>query len=392
MLTGKAIICLSAVDWSGAIWARPQQLMSRFAQTNPVLYVDPPITYLSPLKNPALWRRISAVRREPRPAGDNVLVWTPPVFLPFGSRCRAINRINQRLLAGQLRPVLARLGFNRPVLWTYLPQTADLLDRLPADLLCYDCVDEHAAFPGFSPSIVQAMEDELLRKADVVFASAGTLYEAKKAMAPSIRLLPNAADVEHFRPERTADLPCPPELAGMEGPVLGFVGGVHEWVDLDLIRSVAQMRPDWNFVFIGPVSTATDRLQALPNVRFLGSRPYREVPAYVKHFTVGLIPFKINELTHKVNPVKLYEYLAAGKPVVATPLPELKSFADITYLAANPEGFRATVEQALREDGPELRQRRFRAAEANSWDSRCREMVGYLAAALESRTVREKPL
>lgn len=390
MLDGKTIVCLSAVDWSGAIWARPQQLMSRFARMNRVLYVEPPVTFLSPLKNRALWRRFGAARRGPRPAADNIFVWTPPVFLPFGSRYRAVNRINQRLLARSLRRVLAGLGMERPLLWTYLPNTADLLGHLPAELLCYDCVDEHAEFTGFSRAVVRAMEDELLAKADVVFASARTLYEAKKAKASSIHLLPNAADVEPFRRATAEELPCPPEMAEMTGPVLGFVGGVHDWLDLALLRAVAAAKPEWNFVFIGPVNTDTAPLAALPNVRFLGSRPYREVPAYVRQFTVALIPFKINELTVNVNPVKLYEYLAAGKPVVATPLPELAPFAGIIYRAGDPESFRAAVEKAIAEDGPERRERRFTAAAANSWDGRCREMADYLAAALAGRAAGER--
>lgn len=390
MFEGKPIVCLSAVDWDGAIWARPQQLMSRFGRTNPVLYVEPPVTFLSPLKNPALWRKLGAWRKRPRPADGLVSVCSPPVFLPFGSRYRPLNRINQWLLGRYLRRLLAELGFDRPVLWTYLPNTIDLLGRLPAELLCYDCVDEHAEFTGFSRTVVRTMEDGLLQKADVVFASARTLYEAKKEMALSIHLLPNAADVEHFRRAVTDDLPCPPELAGLDGPVLGFVGGLGDWLDLVLLQTVARQKPDWHFVFIGPADTDTAALRSLPNVRLLGSRPYRDLPAYLKYFSVGLIPFKLNELTAKVNPIKLYEYLAAGKPVVATPLPELKPFAGIVYLAGSPDAFRAAVERALREDGPERQRERWQAAAVNSWDGRYREMAGCLNAALEKRALRER--
>ncbi len=365
------IVCLSAVDWDG-LWARPQQLMARFARDGRVLYIEPPVTLLSPLKNPALWARWGWWRQGPRAVAANLWVAAPPVLLPFGSRYRWINRINQWLLGIYLRRVVRRLDLRDPVLWTYLPNTADLPELPGQSLLCYDCVDEHSEFSGFSREMVLAMERDLLRRADVSFASARYLYETKREYARRMYLVPNAGEVEHYRAAAAGKLPRPADLSDIKGIIIGFIGGVHDWIDLATVRFLAETHPEWDVVMVGPAHTAVG--SPLPNLHFLGMKPYAQLPAYLQYFAVGLIPFKISALTRNVNPVKLYEYLAAGKPVVASPLPELLPFGEMVYLAANREEFLGAVVQALREDSPERRQQRLEAAAKHSWEARYREM------------------
>lgn len=372
MLKGENILCLAAADWEG-MWARAQQFMSIFAQGgNRVIYVDPPVTFLSPLKNPALrgtardlWQR----------KGENICVYSPPVILPFGNMYRAINRVNQRIIAGGLKRIYRELEFEPTICWTYLPNTVDL--SLPAGItLVYDCADEHTAFPGLiNKETVLQMEKELFARADASLASAGELCRSKKEFAPGIKLVPNGADMEHFSSAMNSNLAVPPELENLTRPVIGYIGAVSEWFDQGMLAAAARAHPEWSFVLIGPVDTDVSLLNSLPNVRLLGRRAYAALPAYLKCFEAAVIPFKINNLTTGVNPVKLYEYLAAGRPVVSSDLPEVRAFRPYAAIAGNAEEFVTRLEEELASDSPGKKAERIEIAGQHSWKARAETAV-----------------
>ncbi|MBM7866650.1 glycosyltransferase [Heliobacterium gestii] len=379
-MTGVDIVCIGAAEWHG-IWARAQQLMVRLANRgHRVLYVDPPITYLAPLKNRDLlntrWQ--SAGRLE---AVDPGRIWRlePPVFLPFHGMRRMINRINQRRLAGTLRRTLQQLGWDQPVLWTYLPGSCDLLSAgIDWRYLVYDCVDDHAAFTGLiDPAVMVAMENDLARRCDAVFASAAALQEKMRLVRPDVTLVANAADVEHFSQAATArpDDKDPADLPAGFRHTIGFVGGIGDWIDTDKLAEAARAHGDWALALIGPVETDVSALQALPNVFFLGRKPYSVLPDYVRRFDVCLSPFRLNELTMSVNPVKVYEYLAAGKPVVSTALPEVLPFSPVVTVCQPTDSFTGCIEAALAEDSPEKRAERMDLARRHSWDARLTAML-----------------
>jgi glycosyltransferase involved in cell wall biosynthesis len=366
-LKNETIICLAAAGWDG-MWARAQQLMSIFAgQGNRVLYVDPPITWLSPLKNPSLRQgKYDSLRR----VEENIWVYSPPVTVPFGNIYRMVNRFNQRRLSSSLKKVCRTLGWQPTIYWTYLPNTVDL--PVPEEpLLLYDCADEHTAFPGLiKKETVAGMERELFAKAGVALTSAGELWQKKKAQAPGLLLAPNGADVLHFQQALKPELMVPPELASLPRPVLGYVGAVSNWLDQRLLADAAGARPHWSWVLIGPVDTDVAPLKSLPNVHLLGRKNYSELPAYLKGMDVALIPFAINELTRGVNPVKLYEYLAAGKPVVSADLPEVRPFQPLVAVYQNQGEFMDRLEEALAGDAGDKIAARVRLAEDNSWFAR----------------------
>ncbi len=366
MLRGESIICLAAADWEG-MWARAQQFMSIFArQGNRIIYVNPPVTCLSPFKNPALRGRD---RDCLRPASENIDIYTPPVILPFGGMYRAVNRVNQRIIAAGLKRACRQLNFKPTIIWTYLPNTVDL--SLPENTtLVYDCADEHTAFPGLiNKKTVAGMEAELFKRAAVSLASARELYRNKKDLAPRLAVIPNGADVEHFSQARRTGL-APREIRELPRPVIGYIGAVSSWFDQDMMRAAALAHPDWSLVLIGPVDTDTAGLKELPNVRLLGHRSYSDLPAYLSSFDAAVIPFKINELTLGVNPVKLYEYLAAGKPVVSSDLPEVRPFRPLAAIAGDPGEFVRKIEEELSADSAEKAVARARAAALNSWEAR----------------------
>ena len=359
-------MCLAAARYHG-MWARAQQFMTRLARQNRVLFVEPPVTFLAPLKQRENLAFLTAGRER---VSGNLAVFRPPAQWPFGSLRRGINRINMRLLARRIGAELARAGWKPTLLWTYLPGSVDLVDHFSCPVL-YDCADEHTAFPGLlDPRLVAALETALLKRADVALASAGELYRARLPLREDLLLVPNAADVGHFGRALDPGLPLPAELAGPGGPVVGYVGAVSPWLDLDLLGALADACPEFRVVLVGPVDCDVARLAARPNVLILGHRPYRDLPAYLKAFAVAVIPFRLNGLTRAVNPVKLYEYLAAGAPVVATDLPEVRPFVPAVAVGPNAPEFVALVRAAVAR-GPEAgREARLALARANSWEER----------------------
>ena len=377
MMRGRDIVCISSLDWD-AHWTSKQQIMHRLAQTNRVLYVEEPVTALAPLKVPSRWSRWKAVAPKLRKAQSGLWVLTPPPLSPFGNMYPWINKANQRLLAGYVNWALREIGMERPILWTYLPGSCDLLDYVRPAAVVYHCVDEHSAFPGFiRPLVVKKYDDELTRRADLVLTSAENLLLSRKDLNPHIQRIRHAADVGLFATALDPALAIPADIASLPQPRIGVVGVHDERLDTAALEALSAADPEWQIVLVGPVvhgDVDEERLRALPNVHFLGGKTVAELPAYLKALDVALIPYKLNELTRNIFPLKLYEYLAAGLPVVAAALPELAPHSDSLSLASGPEEYPALVKAALAADSPAARAARSAAVAGETWEKRVDEM------------------
>lgn len=366
MLAGQTIVLFSAVPWSG-LYARPQQLTTRFAQLGArVLFVEPAGSILSPLKN-NLRPNSQALKQ----ISQNIAVLTPPLIIPGGYALRLINRINQRWLWQVILRATRRLGWDPTMVWTHLPNTADLPMH---GTTVYDCVDDHAAFSALSPlwrrEVVIALENALLARATAVFASSEFLLERCRTLRPETQFIGNGVAVEHFLPAASG----PTGSLGLPSPVIGFYGGIGPWLDVELVVEVAALRPDYNFVLIGPVENGL-RLPAIPkNVHLLGFLPYVELPPLLADFDVALIPFRRNEITQSVNPLKLYEYFAAGKPVIVADIPELTRWKPLVYAASTPLEWVSQIDAALTEPAG-LKLTRQQVARDNSWDVKVHTIV-----------------
>lgn len=374
---GRDIVCIGPVDWE-PIWNRSQQLMYRMPQTNRILYMEPPATLLSVFKDRSLLYKWSLWMKGVRSAAKNIYLYSPPVILPFGNIFPWINRLNQRWTSFFVKRIQRRLGFNKPIVWTYLPGSLELAKGLDSSFLVYDCVDEHSEFTGLiSKEAVLKMEKELLSFSDIVFTSAPGLYQSKKEYARNIHLVPNAADIRLFGQAELEETIIPDDVSGLSHPLLGFVGVIHHWIDLDLIAYLAVQRPEWTIVLIGPVGAGVniDSYKVIPNVIFLGHRDKEELPGYLKAFDVCLNTFINNELTQSVNPLKLYEYLAAGRPVVSVDMPGVAEFAGVIEIAGDYDSFLAAVERVLESESPDKKQQRLMVAQEHSWENRLDRMM-----------------
>jgi GT2 family glycosyltransferase/glycosyltransferase involved in cell wall biosynthesis len=237
--------------------------------------------------------------------------------------------------------------------------------------IVYDCMDTHKGFSTNSPQMLE-QEDELTLKSDLVLATSSLLFSEKSRQNPNCLRLPNGADFDHFH---FPPIELPPGLKLPGRPLIGYYGAIADWFDTGQVSSLALARPDWDFVLIGSTLFADlSPIKSLANVKLLGEIPYADLPQFLHAFDVAIIPFKQMPLTQATNPVKLFEYLSAGKPTVATDLSELHAYQDYIYLASTPQEWVDAIEACLAEDFPQLVQKRTDFARQNTWQRRFEQL------------------
>ena len=383
-LAGRDIVCLGFGEWDAELWTNQQHLMARLAQRNRVLFLES-----LGLRQPRLagrdLRRM-ARRVERAAAGlravDGLHVLSPLV-IPIHGRPR-IRTLNAKLLRAQVGRAARGLGFERPLLWSYVPQADWLVETLRPSTIVYHCVDDIAAQKGVAAAAFREAEAHFAAQADLVLASAPALATRMRTLNDRVFYAPNVADTARFA-TALEDGPTDSAIAALPRPRIVFTGAVVATkLDLELLEGVARARPDWAIALVGPVGLGDPRtdisaLERLPNVHLLGARAYAALPEVLRGADVALVPYAINELTRSVFPMKVYEYLAAGLPVVTTPLPALAETNGVLVAADAPATI-AAVEQALTEDGHEARRARSAAVRENSWEARLEEIDSYLSS------------
>jgi glycosyltransferase involved in cell wall biosynthesis len=317
-------------------------------------------------------RKLREFIRGPANVTDDLWVFTPLV-LPF-PHVAVVRRLNARIVRATVRVLRARLRIDDFQLWTFLPNAAPYLGMPGESLSVYYCVDEHALFSSLDSEHTAAAERELLERVDLVFATSEPLAERKRAVNPATHVALHGVDHARFARALDPATPVPDDVAELPHPLLGFYGALQDWVDLDLIAEVARLRPSWSIVLIGEEQSDTSPVVGIANVHLLGRRRNDELPAYCKAFDIGLIPYRLSAQLPFRNPIKLREYLAAGLPVVSTPIPDVRRYERWCSIAETAPGFVESVGQALGGDSPELRRDRSRAMEAETWAARVAEI------------------
>jgi glycosyltransferase involved in cell wall biosynthesis len=314
---------------------------------------------------------------------DNLTVISP-VMTPYNTIGPVRSR-NRRSVIDAVRREMNTLGFNEPLLLTTLPNAADYAGSFDESAIIYYCVDEFTKWPGVNQKLVTDMEESLLAKADFVCASADELCTRKTRNGKRPMLLSHGVDYDHFAYGVRAPVENPHNIPH---PIVGFFGAISSWLDFTLLASLAREKPEWSFVFVGPVDSDVSAISGFANVYFIGKVPYEKLPGYAALFDVALVPFVIDEMTINVNPLKLMEYLACGLPVVSTPLPEVAKYNGLVSVAATAEEFLKAIEHALASNSQQNREKRMNVAQTHSWSSVANTLSGAIESLLSQKQVR----
>ncbi len=383
-LCGRDILCFSH-DWTGDPLSKTH-LMRVLAKENRILWINAianrmPTTSSKDLSR--IYNKLKSFTEPIREVEPNIFVLNPLAIPAYGNK--TVVSLNQKSLVRQVKKAMRKLGFSDVVNMVFNPAAGMIAGKLGESELIYYCVDEYTAFTG--SSALKEIEEKLFRDADLVVVSAEKLYTDKKHFNPNTHIIRHGTDWRHFRTALNDATVVPDEIANLPRPIIGFHGLLADWVDFELIKKTAEHFKNGSVVLIGKIAVDAEQkvkiLDDVPNVLFLGRKPYADLPAYCKGFEVALNPFAINELTLAANPLKVREYLAAGLPVVSTDVPEVHVLDDC-LVGTSHDDFIAKIEQALAHPKPRDEVSDHIAHE--SWEAKIEE----LRAIMEKREEKGK--
>ncbi len=370
MHQGEDLICFSHLRW-GFVYQRPNHLMSRCARTRRCYFFEEPIFDAED----------SAPRIAVSRAGPSLFTCVPHLRPGLAGLdvFTALRRLLDELIVAE--------AITPGVLWFYTPMALPFARHVSARVVVYDCMDELSGFRG-APAELRELETELFTRADLVFTGGQSLFEAKRARHRHIHAFPSSVDAQHFAAARTL-AEEPEDQRPISRPRIGYFGVIDERLDLDLIAGIADARPDWQIVMIGPiVKISPDSLPRRANIHYLGSKPYAALPSYIAGWDVAIMPFARNEATRFISPTKTPEYLAAGRPVVSTAIRDVvRPYGErgLVAIANTPEQFVAAIEAQLRAPDPAKWLAKVDAFLAgNSWDATWTRMRGLIESATRS--------
>lgn len=373
------IIAFSHLRWN-FVWQRPQQFLSRFARHHPILFIEEPEYNLEPGEAPRI--QLDEV-------ADNITVGKVQLAHDFDRDRHA--KVFPALAREMVERVNTNGAFDHPLLWFYNPMDAAwAIDSFDERGIVYDCMDELSQFK-FAPANLVENEQKLIDAADVVFTGGYELWLRKSRQHPNAHFFGCGVEYDHFAKAQQDETEIPEDVERIRHPIIGWFGVVDERVDYDLVSEAAQMRPDWNFVLVGPVvKVDPNSLPKADNIHWLGQRDYSVLPNYCKAYDVCMMCFAINEATEYINPTKALEYLATGRPVVSTPVKDVvRQYAGLVDIAENAEQFVKIVEKALNAGDREKIDKGTAKARECSWETtvaKMRELIEEAVAQREQRT------
>jgi glycosyltransferase involved in cell wall biosynthesis len=388
-MRGETILCVAYLDWHG-LWRSNQQIISRIAAQNRVFYFEPGRTTDKIFSVEIIRKLPNLFKVQPQQLHENLILVPTPPSLPLARQLLPrsvlqittplITKMNAFILIRQIRRTMSVFNVAHPILWLYDPHHFQLVGQFGEKLSCYYNHDEVA---DITPNarirdLVQRFDDSLSSRVDVVFATSSAQCKRRKKLNPNAYFIPNGVDFELFNRALTSDLPLPVDMDLIPRPIIGFAGWLSYHIDVCLLCRLAEAYPDCSLVLVGPDellnSKDTKRLRSLPNVFFLGRKDRTELPSYLRAFDVALMPWQLTGHILSAYPLKLHEYLAAGRSIVATALPELVPYNHLIRITQTHEEFIGCIPDALEDHDPAAIQARVATARKNTWDHRVTEI------------------
>jgi len=379
-------VIISTADWDNPFWTNKQHVAKTLVSLgHRVLYVEslglrrPSITKSDGYR---ILKRLQKVSKGIRQVEENIWV-VSPFSVPL-QRIKFIRSFNIQLLIWLIKTAVRRLGFSKIILWTYSPISGSLVGKLEEHGSVYHCVDEIKAQPGMPVKEIEQCETELLKKVDLIFTTSRELQSTRSAIKKECYYFSNVADFNHFNLTMSMSYNRPEEFERLQSPIIGFVGAISGYkLDFKLIEFIATNKPDYQFVFIGKVGegdpwTDINNLTVLPNVHFLGPKAYSELPRYLQYIDICILPCSINEYTANMFPMKFFEYLAAGKPVISTNLPALKEYSHLCRLCNTYENFSSVLEEVYNNVNQDAICKGLEEAREHTYEKRTNTMLHIL--------------
>ncbi len=405
-MQNETIICIAPRDWHG-LWKEAQSIMSRIALDNQVLYFDPGRDSQASIVGEMIGNLPNFFSLRTEQVQKNLTVISSPSVLPYARShlprsllqviVPSVAHINAEMLIRHVHRAMQALKVVSPILWLYSPYHLSLVGKFGEKLSCYMNYDEFANYLTNSriKELVRWYDDQLTNRVDVVFATSPSQCTVREAINPHTNFIPNAVDFDLFNRAVLSDLPIPEDIAGLRRPIIGYAGRMARQIDIELLQRVATTYSDCSLVLIGPDELpscpAEQDLRATPNVFFLGWKKPSELPNYLRVFDAALIPYRLEGHVLSGYPTKLHEYLAAGRSVVATAMPELLPYSHVLHIAENNDDFVVKVGEAMRDNALKSIEARVAVAQENTWDRRVEDIYHnlepFLSGAITRRTL-----
>jgi len=385
MLHDRSIICFGGEDWWYHHPHSKNHLMRRFARAgNKVIFVNSISMGLAPVRSgellPRVKRKLKSYAKLARTTDEGITVVSPAVVPFFGSAAAVAT--NRRLLTAQISSLAKRRGLTKPILWIAIPTAVEVVGRLGESMVIYHVSDKYDANTmdhATDPALIRRLHERAIEAADLVFYSSRKLFGEATAGREKSHLLEQAVDFDHWSRLSEREVEVTAAVAKIPKPRIGYFGAIEPWlIDQELIKKASREHADWNWIFIGNKSRGLE-IENLPTVHFLPPVSYEELPQYAAGFDVCVLPWNTEvPFTSYGSAIKVREYLASGKPVVISPLPEYESMRDVLRIGRTHEQFLNLVEDALRETGSKLVRARQASVKDGTWDARAEWVSGLI--------------
>lgn len=372
MISGKNIICFGSEKWEYTGFQ--QTLMRKLSESNRILFVNPLGSRkirLEPLQFKIYLQKVKSILAKSYAPETNALVCSPRIIpIVYNGMVLKLNKILARY---QFSRLLSKINFNSYTLWIGTPTAFFLMDLFDPEKVVYHAVDRYSEFTFVDREKILSYERAVAKRADVILCTSDAIQRDLVKYNPCAFTITHAVEFDHFYSAMNG-CDIPEDLKGINGPIIGYFGGLAERVNYSLIKKIALRFRDASIVLIGKKQHSLGEIESLPNVYLLGQKRYEELPVYLKHFSVCLIPYHVNSLMNAVDPIKLREYFCLGKPVVSVNLPEVRKYDELVYIGMDEESFVRKVQEAIEENDASLYEQRVQVAKESDWGTKIQQI------------------